>query len=261
MILAASFAGCATASRPPLPYLQNATALSELDSTGAGKIRHIIYIIQENRSFDNLFQGYPGADTVSSGKDSEVSPLRSSRCRSRRSTFSITRRQAMFTDCNGSGKLPGTSCRMNGFEKEIYGTLRPPRYRCTFTCRTKTPSRTSTWRTNGCWPTKCFNLSSTKVSLPISIPLPRRQPRPSISHLELLGLRRRRQRRRPDDREDRTLGKAIAPCFDYQTLGDELGDAGLSWRFTPAPTETRSNGDGGEWSGYQAVKHIRYGPE
>ena len=33
--------------------------------TGAGKITHIVYIVQENRSFDNLFQGYPGADTVS----------------------------------------------------------------------------------------------------------------------------------------------------------------------------------------------------
>ena len=39
-------------------------------STGAGKITHVVYIVQENRSFDDMFQGYPGADTVSSGKDS-----------------------------------------------------------------------------------------------------------------------------------------------------------------------------------------------
>ena len=42
-----------------------------LDATGAGKITHVVFIVQENRSFDNLFQGYPGADTVSSGKNSE----------------------------------------------------------------------------------------------------------------------------------------------------------------------------------------------
>ena len=41
------------------------------DGTRVGKIEHVIYIIQENRSFDNLFQGYPGADTVSSGKNSK----------------------------------------------------------------------------------------------------------------------------------------------------------------------------------------------
>src|ERR1700722_13985678 len=34
------------------------------------KIKHIVYIVQENRSFDNLFYGYPGADTRKSGMDS-----------------------------------------------------------------------------------------------------------------------------------------------------------------------------------------------
>ena len=33
----------------------------------AGPIRHVVVIIQENRSFDNLFNGYPGADTARSG--------------------------------------------------------------------------------------------------------------------------------------------------------------------------------------------------
>ena len=31
------------------------------------KIKHIVVIMQENRSFDNLFHGFPGADTVDSG--------------------------------------------------------------------------------------------------------------------------------------------------------------------------------------------------
>jgi len=45
--------------------------------SGIFKIRHIVWIMQENRSFDNLFQGYPGADTRSSGEDSQgrVVPL------------------------------------------------------------------------------------------------------------------------------------------------------------------------------------------
>ena len=30
-------------------------------------IKHVVVIIQENRSFDNVFQGYPGADTQSYG--------------------------------------------------------------------------------------------------------------------------------------------------------------------------------------------------
>jgi phospholipase C len=38
--------------------------LSGATATAGGKIKHIVYIVQEGRSFDNLFQGYPGADTV-----------------------------------------------------------------------------------------------------------------------------------------------------------------------------------------------------
>ena len=30
-------------------------------------IQHIVVIMQENRSFDNLFNGFPGADTAQSG--------------------------------------------------------------------------------------------------------------------------------------------------------------------------------------------------
>ncbi len=37
----------------------------------AGRITHVVLVIQENRSFDNLFQGYPGADTVSRGLNSK----------------------------------------------------------------------------------------------------------------------------------------------------------------------------------------------
>ncbi len=37
---------------------------------GHGKIQHIIVIVQENRTVDNLFNGFPGADTAQTGRDS-----------------------------------------------------------------------------------------------------------------------------------------------------------------------------------------------
>ena len=36
-------------------------------SAGRGKIEHVVVIIQENRSFDNMFYGFPGADTATYG--------------------------------------------------------------------------------------------------------------------------------------------------------------------------------------------------
>ena len=40
-------------------------------------IQHVIIVIQENRSVDNLFNGFPGADTAQTGKrhDGSIVPL------------------------------------------------------------------------------------------------------------------------------------------------------------------------------------------
>jgi len=56
----------------------------------------------------------------------------------------------------------------------------------------------------------------------------------------------------------RAYGGFQRPCFDYQTLGDELDAAGLSWRFY---TSSYLKPLGGFWSGYQAIDHIFYGPD
>src|ERR1035441_3123979 len=37
-----------------------------------GPIQHIVVIMQENRSFDNLFHGFPGADSAQTGLDQGV---------------------------------------------------------------------------------------------------------------------------------------------------------------------------------------------
>ena len=51
------------------------------------------------------------------------------------------------------------------------------------------------------------------------------------------------------------------PCYDYQTLGDELDHAHLTWRFYASKYGSDGSGSGAEWSAYQAVRHIRYGQD
>lgn len=46
-------------------------------------------------------------------------------------------------------------------------------------------------------------------------------------------------------------------CFDFQTLADELDTAGYSWRYYAPPV---SQG-GYIWSSFDAIKHIRYGKD
>src|SRR5580700_6295229 len=86
-----------------------------------GKIKHVVIILQENRSFDDLFQGYPGADTQSYGYDSNNNkitlqpiPLEA--------PYDIEHDiYSYFQACNGTGSLPGTNCQMNGFNEESNG--------------------------------------------------------------------------------------------------------------------------------------------
>ncbi len=44
-----------------------AVRASTVSPIAGSPIQHIVVIMQENRSFDNLFNGFPGADTAQSG--------------------------------------------------------------------------------------------------------------------------------------------------------------------------------------------------
>src|SRR5581483_12189975 len=123
-----SLSGCMSNAQPPLRSTQ-VTALVRPATTGTGKITHVVYVIQENRSFDNLFQGYPHADTVAQGMNSlgqaiQLQPASlSMRYQIDHSAY------AMFAACNGTASLPGTNCQMNGFNnEESYGGPTNPQY-------------------------------------------------------------------------------------------------------------------------------------
>lgn len=67
-----ALAGCAQGSTvaPSVPAaVQTATALAA-PSRAFSKIHHIVIIVQENRTTNNLFNGLPGADTVRVGENS-----------------------------------------------------------------------------------------------------------------------------------------------------------------------------------------------
>jgi phospholipase C len=238
--------------------MQDGTALQFLHATGAGKIEHIVYIVQENRSFDNLFQGYPGADTVDHGKNSKgktvyLKPVSLS--------YSYTVKhsaQAMFEACNGKGPLPGTGCRMDGFDREQNSGGPPgvkyPEY-------VYVPHKESK---------PYFDMAHEWVvadrmfqsNLDASF----------VSHQYVIAAQAASSVNIPSGEwgcEDHGstvwtilknrsyYGPREHPCFDYETLGDELDAAHLSWRFYAI----KIGSSGGTWSGYQAVKHIYKGPD
>ena len=250
------FAGCHGGT--VLPYMQSSAALQALDSTGAGKITHVVYIVQENRSFDNLFQGYPGADTVSRGKDSKgrtvkLKPL------SLATVFEIDHSaQAMFAACNGTGKLRGTNCRMNGFDLEGSQSSQ--------SAYSYVPHEESApyFAIAHEWvlADKMFQ-SQIDESFVAHQYIIAAQAAWSVNLPFLTwGCGYGKQNGvRTITKSRNVRGPVIEPCYDYQTLGDELDKAKLSWRYYTSTMGSASSGRAAEWSAYQAVKHIRYGSD
>jgi phospholipase C len=250
--------GCSAGAPSSLP--RGDEALSVLARTGAGKITHVVYVVQENRSFDNLFQGYPGADTVPSGKNSmgetiELQPV------SLAAHYDIDHSAgAMFAACHGTGKLPGTDCRMDGFDKEFsYGGPPNPQY-------VYVPHRDSR---------PYFDMAREWV---LADRMFQSQLDESfVAHQYIIAAQAGSAVNLPYGlwgcgggsgdyvdtltQERSTKGHREQPCFDYETLGDELDAAGLSWRFYTSKNGAPSSDGGAYWSGYQAVRHIRDGPD
>jgi phospholipase C len=257
-------AGCGMGSSA-LPYMRGDTMMAALNDTGAGKITHVVYIVQENRSFDNLFHNYPGADTVSSGKDSHgqtvaLQPVDLS------AHYDIDHSDdAMFAACNAPpGDLPGTHCRMNGFDREQYYEAPPglkhPQY--TYTPAGETKPYFAMAR-EGALADRMFQSQLDEsfvahqyiiaaqaqwaVNLPNSFYWGCEGGGSSITVATIT--------------TKRTSGLPISACFNYTTLGDELDKAHRTWRFYASQYGSASSGDGATWSSYQAISHIYNGPD
>jgi phospholipase C len=241
---------------PTLPSSAGSDFVQSIDGNGAGKIQHVIWVVQENHSFNSIFEGYPGAKTASSGKDSlghtiALKPI------SLKTMFEIDHSAfAMFSACNGTGKLPGTKCRMNGFdlERQYSG---PPHGQYAYVPHSESKPY---WDMAHEWvlADKMFasQLDESFVAHQYIIAA---QAHASVNvpffywgcgggktdEVEIL-------------KSDRKYGGVQRPCFDYETLGDELDKAGLKWRFYTSRFRAPTSG---LWSGYQAVRHIFRGPD
>jgi phospholipase C len=222
----------------------------------AAKIKHVVIVVQENRSFDNLFQGYPGANTVSSGVNSQgqTVPLRPVPLQA---PWGIDHdATAYFAACDGSGSIPGTNCKMDAFDKEAsFGGRRPANPAYAYVPHSQTKPYFDIARE--------FVLGDDMFTSNIDESFESHQyiiagqanaavnepaggegcGTPSSTVLTLLA--------------NRTYGPTEAPCFSSTTIADELDAKHLSWRYYAAgPTDL-----GYVWSAYQAIGQIYNGPQ
>ena len=229
-----------------------------------GKIRHIVIIVQENRSFNNLFYGFPGARTVkygynSKGKQIVLAPVGlATKWDLDHSSYSF------FSACNGAGAYPGTDCRMNGFNNENWycgHRSEPP-------CPNSNPPYSYVPHSE----TKPYFYLARKYVLADEMYASNFDASSFISHQYIIAGQANFTVNYPytywgckggyaDDIDTvsltRQVGNPVLACFNSPTLGDEMDAAGLSWAYYASKIDTQ----GGFWSAYQAIKHIYEGPD
>jgi len=251
------FSGCSVSHEVvSLPSAPSSLMLFASGAAGAGRIKHVIWIVQENRSFNDLFEGYPGAKTASSGKD-EAGHTIALQPISLKTVYEIDHSAgAMFQACDGMGKLPGTKCRMDGFNLENeYGGPHDGQYDYVPQSETKPywdmahefvlADKMFASQLDESFVAHQYIIAAqarSSVDVPDSFWGCGGEPADSVPMITKL----------------RTYGGSQRPCFNYTTLGDELDKAGLSWRFYTSPYKKPLSG---LWTSYQAVKHIYEGPD
>lgn len=227
------------------------------NSTTAGsipKVQHIIVIMQENRSADNLFNGFPGADTVQSGMD--------------HGRVVVLQPQALGTQTDLDHTHPGfwadwNNGAMDGFNHHS-SSDDPLDYPYAYVPTSET--------------VPYWSLASTYT---FGDRMFASNSGPSfVAHQYIIAGQSGNTDENPVYNGttpaiwgcDSPIGTTAAllgpngtdvpgpfPCLDYETIADLLDSGGISWRYY-APKIPGSD-FGAVWSAFDAIRHIRYGPD
>ncbi|MFY9633030.1 MAG: alkaline phosphatase family protein [Candidatus Cybelea sp.] len=235
---------------------------------GINKIKNVIMIIQENRSFDNLFQGFPKADTQSYGYNSQGKKVTLGQI-TMKTTWDVDHSStSFFAACNGTGSYPGTDCRMNGFDQEAVS--------CGMPGYTKCPFKDPQYAYVPAKETKPYWAMASQYVLADRMFTSNFDASSFVAHQYLIAAYSSSAVNYPNSNEwgceggsgdtiqtltqARTIhyGYRIPVCFDNPTLGDELDAKKIPWAYYTAQTPT---GDGAYWSAYSAIDHIYNGPD
>ena len=248
-------------------------------------IHHIVLIVQENRSFDNLFHGFPGADTVDYGYDHTGAkvPLRPV---SLTVDYDINHGFRAFMRAYDNGKMDGFDLVHAGTGPRADGpeTLQPhPQYRYVehaeiapyfeLAHRYALADRMFQSNMDQSFAAHLYLIAG-QAGNAVNVPSGRpwgcdAWPASRVHTIDAA--------RKP--------AHSVFPCFGFTTLGDELDARNLTWRYyaphlDPAPrwidfmrarrlgsvdtidrNERRAPDFGQVWSAYDAIDHIRYGPD
>jgi len=221
-------------------------------------IKHVVFVIQENRSFNNLFMGYPGATTASYGYDDKGHKI-ALRAYHLATTWNVGHNaESFFAACDATGGLPGTHCKMDGWNYENNTPNAPKNAPYSYVARGEIAPYWDTAR-GYVLADRMFasNLDGSFVAhqFVVAAYASRAVDYPAAN--DAWGCEGGKTDTVSTLNQDRTFGNPIRACFDNPTIANKADAAGVSWRFYAGDI----SGDGGLWSSYQADRAIYHGTD
>ena len=212
-------------------------------------IQHVVIIVQENRSMDNLFNGFPGADTVRQG------------LRSNGATVPLRSETLVSADIAHSHKdflIAFDSGRMDGFDLEKFDSTQHPLLPYSFVQQNAVQPY---WDMAQQYvlADRMFQ-SNSGPSFPAHQYLIAGQSDNADNNpaSHVWGCDAASTVRVPQlDSSGNQIPGGVYPCFNYMSLADILDAHALSWRYYAPAIGT----SGGIWSAYDAVQQIRFSPD
>jgi phospholipase C len=267
LLLASAFAvalslasGCASHSASPLPYAAASADYRGASPDGAGRyIKHVVIVVQENRSFDNLFATFPHAHGTTHGllPTGKIIALKKVSLLSRLTPYNT---YAQFKGDYDNGKMDGFyNVGMYGRPGSyVYQYVDPNDIVPYWTLAKQYVLADNTFQTQGSGSftahqdlirgDTAINANDSVVDNPSDSSGIWGCAAPSTTTTSLL-----------------TLGggylvdKGPRPCFTYATLRDTLDVAHVSWKYYTPMLGTGF--DGNIWNAFAAIKSVYYGPE
>jgi phospholipase C len=270
-VLTATLAGCAHDSLASLPTSAapgvSPQAISFVERPSiqtSAKIQHVVIIVQENRTPDNLFNGLPGADTVSSGQNSYGQIIELHRV-PLATPYTLIHTHPAFKTEYADGQLNGfdkdrTGChrgaRCPPADMRAYGYVERNDVKPYLTMAEQFTFADHMFQTNQgpSFPAHQYILSGTstirndstlRASENVASPGDDNAggcdspPDSTVAVIDLAGKENQR----------------VFPCFSWRSLPELLEAHGLSWRYYQAHLGA------GTWHGPDAIRQLRDSPE
>jgi phospholipase C len=214
-----------------------------VNSTAATPIQHVVVIMQENRSFDHLFNGFPGADTVKTGMNKGVSvPL----------TITPLGNGPDVDHTHTGWWQQWDNGKMDGFANK--GTILP--------YTVIDPKETAPYWTLARQYTlgdRMFQSNTGPSFVAHQYMIAGQSGKASENpNSNVWGCDAKPSTRVPLVGPNGTDRPGVYPCFDYKTMADLLDAKRITWRYyAPSADEDLFF----MLSAYQAIRHIRFGAD